>query len=188
MKVAALRGALSDRARAGVVFVVESFNDGDTPRTKDALAALNEVTDARKVLVVLPSDDRVNWISLRNLPQVHLIDAGQLNTYDVLVNDAVVFLAAALDEFLGVPAVRTEVAKPVKKEKPAKAGKLTKAEKAAADESDSDESDSDEPDSGEPVAEEKPAKAVKTTKAKKAAAADEAEPAGETDETEEGDE
>jgi large subunit ribosomal protein L4 len=104
MKAAALRGALSDRARAGLVHVVETFVDADTPRTKDALAVLNSVTDARRVLVVLAGDDEINWISLRNLPQVHLIEAGQLNTYDVLVADAVIFTAAALDEFLGLPA------------------------------------------------------------------------------------
>src|SRR5215216_5448373 len=67
MKVAALRGALSDRARAGVVHVVEGFLDGETPRTKDALAALGNFTDSRKVLVVLPAEDEINWYSLRNL-------------------------------------------------------------------------------------------------------------------------
>ena len=102
MKVAALRGALSDRARAGVVHVVEGFLDGETPRTKDALKVLRGITDARRVLVVLPRDDEANWLSLRNVPQVHLLEAGQLNTYDVLVSDEVVFTTAALDEFLGV--------------------------------------------------------------------------------------
>jgi large subunit ribosomal protein L4 len=127
MKVAALRGALSDRARAGVVHVVESFVEGETPRTKEALEALNAVTGARKVLVVLSAEDEVNWISLRNLPQVHLLDAGQLNTYDVLVADAVIFTAAALDEFLGEPLERTDVPE----KKPAKLDKTEKAEKTA---------------------------------------------------------
>jgi large subunit ribosomal protein L4 len=131
MKAAALRGALSDRARAGLVHVVETFVEDDTPRTKDALAALNAVTDAGKVLVVLTGDDELNWISLRNLPQVHLLEAGQLNTYDVLVNDAVVFTAAALDEFLGVPAVRTEVERPDEDEDEAEAE--VSLEKDAAD-------------------------------------------------------
>jgi large subunit ribosomal protein L4 len=53
---------------------------------------------------VLGANDEVNWVSLRNVPQVHLIEAGQLNTYDVLVSDAVVFTTEALEEFLGVPA------------------------------------------------------------------------------------
>lgn len=102
MKVAALRGALSDRARDGRVFVVESFVDGETPRTKAALATLRAVTQARRVLVVLDRDDETNWLSLRNVPEVHLLAADQLNTYDVLVSDDVVFTKAALDEFLGV--------------------------------------------------------------------------------------
>jgi large subunit ribosomal protein L4 len=103
MKVAALRGALSDRAREGRVHVVESFVDGETPRTKAALATLKHVTESDKVLVVLAHDDELNWLSLRNAAEVHLLDAGQLNTYDVLVADEVVFTKDALSEFLGVP-------------------------------------------------------------------------------------
>jgi large subunit ribosomal protein L4 len=103
MKVAALRGALSDRARNNAVHVVDGFVTGETPSTKSALTALQAVAgEARKVLVVLSGEDEVNWISLRNLPQVHLLETGQLNTYDVLVNDAVVFTSDALNEFLGV--------------------------------------------------------------------------------------
>ena len=101
MKAAALRGALSDRAREGRVHVVSAFVDGDAPSTKAAMATLNAVTQAKRVLVVLDREDVLNWVSLRNLPQVHLIEAGQLNTYDVLVADEVVFTKAALDEFLG---------------------------------------------------------------------------------------
>jgi large subunit ribosomal protein L4 len=100
MKAAALRGALSDRARDGRLFVVEGFVSVDKPSTKAAIAALRGVTDARKVLVVLAGDDELSWLSLRNEPSVHLIDTGQLNTYDVLAADAVVFTKAALDEFL----------------------------------------------------------------------------------------
>jgi large subunit ribosomal protein L4 len=108
MKVAALRGALSDRARAGTLHLVESFVDGEVPSTKAALATLGKVTEATRVLVVLGAEDELNWLSLRNVPAVHLIEAGQLNTYDVLVSDAVVFTTAALDEFLGVPWVAGE--------------------------------------------------------------------------------
>ncbi len=155
MKAAALRGALSDRARAGAVYVVESFVTGETPRTKDALAALANVTDGRKVLVVLGIEDELNWISLRNLAHVHLLEAGQLNTYDVLNSDAVVFTAAALDEFLGVPAERTEVktvstkkksAKDdddVKDAKGAKGAKAKKDTKAKADDADAKADDAD---------------------------------------------
>ncbi|GIE33482.1 50S ribosomal protein L4 [Actinoplanes italicus] len=101
MKAAALRCALSDRARDGRLFVVEAFVSGDKPSTKAAVATLRKVAQTTKVLVVLDSQDELNWVSLRNEPTVHLIEAGQLNTYDVLVADEVVFTKAAFDEFLG---------------------------------------------------------------------------------------
>ena len=100
MKAAALRGALSDRAREDRVHVVSTFVDGDSPKTKAALATLDAVSSAKRVLVVLDSDDVLNWVSLRNVPRVHLLDAGQLNTYDVLVADEIVFTEAALAEFV----------------------------------------------------------------------------------------
>jgi large subunit ribosomal protein L4 len=102
MKAAALRGALSDRARHGLVQVVDGFVDGGEPKTKDAIAVLSVVTGApaASVLVVAESSDKVTWKSLRNAPNVHLIDPGQLNTYDVLVSDRVVFTATALASFV----------------------------------------------------------------------------------------
>jgi len=100
MKAAALRGALSDRAREGRVHVVSAFVEGDAPKTKAALKTLDAVTQAKRVLVVLDRDDVLNWVSLRNAPQVHLIEAGQLNTYDVLVADEVVFTESALAEYV----------------------------------------------------------------------------------------
>lgn len=104
MKSAALRGALSDRARHGLVLVVDGFVDGAEPKTRDALAVLTVVTGAAagptSVLVVAESSDKVTWKSLRNAPGVHLIDPGQLNTYDVLVSDQVVFTATALASFV----------------------------------------------------------------------------------------
>nr|WP_275586473.1 50S ribosomal protein L4 [Geodermatophilus normandii] len=103
MKAAALRGALSDRAREGRVHVVSTFVDGDAPKTKAALATLDAVTSAKRVLVVLDRDDALNWVSLRNEQRVHLIEAGQLNTYDVLVSDEVVFTETALAEFVSGP-------------------------------------------------------------------------------------
>jgi len=90
--------------------VVEGFVSGDKPSTKAAIATLRKATDSTKVLVVLTSLDELNWISLRNEPTVHLIEAGQLNTYDVLVADVVVFTKDALEEFLGVPAESSEEA------------------------------------------------------------------------------
>jgi large subunit ribosomal protein L4 len=104
MKVAALRGALSDRAREDRVHVVSTFVEGDAPRTKAALATLDAITQAKKVLVVLDRDDVLNWVSLRNVPRVHLLEAGQLNTYDVLNADEVVFTETALAEFVAGPA------------------------------------------------------------------------------------
>ena len=93
MKAAALRGALSDRARAGLVHVVSAFVDGDAPSTKAARTALSTIAggEPRRALVVLERGDEVSWLSLRNLPNVHVLVQDQLNTYDVLVNDLVVF-------------------------------------------------------------------------------------------------
>ena len=100
MKAAALRAALSDRARHGRVHVITGFVDGDAPSTKSALAALAAVTDSAQVLVVVARDDDVTVKSLRNAPKVHLLMADQLNTYDVLCADDVVFTRAGLDAFL----------------------------------------------------------------------------------------
>jgi len=102
MKAAALKGALSDRARHGLVRVVEGFVDGAEPKTRDALAVLKLATEgsSRLTLVVAESTDQVTWKSLRNAPGVHLIDPGQLNTYDVLVSDRVVFTSSALASFV----------------------------------------------------------------------------------------
>ena len=102
MKAAALRGALSDRARHGRVHVVASLVDGDTPKTKSALAALTDLTGApgAHVLVVAAKADRATWLSLRNARGVHLLDDGQLNTRDVLISDHVVFTREALDRFV----------------------------------------------------------------------------------------
>ena len=104
MKAAALRGALSDRAAHGRVHVVSEFVAGDEPKTKDALsvlwAATGAVPSAAPVLVVADADDVTTWKSLRNVPGVHLIASGQLNTYDVLVSDHVVFTEAALAAFV----------------------------------------------------------------------------------------
>ena len=103
MKAAALRGALSDRARAGRVHVVDALLSEDKPSTKTALAALVRLTERPRVLVVLERDDHLTWLSLRNLDTVHVLTAYQLNTYDVLLNDDVVFTRAAFDRFVAGP-------------------------------------------------------------------------------------
>jgi large subunit ribosomal protein L4 len=100
MKAAALRGALSDRARFDRVHVIGALIEGETPKTKTALAALRSVTEAKRVLLVLDREDEITWKSLRNEPSVHVIVSDQLNTYDVLVNDEVVFTEKAYEEFL----------------------------------------------------------------------------------------
>ena len=102
MKAAALRGALSDRAANVRVYVVTSFVEGEVPKTREALAVLSTVTDgaARNILVVTRRDDELTWKSLRNVPAVHLLAEDQLNTYDVLVSDHVVFTEAALSAFV----------------------------------------------------------------------------------------
>jgi large subunit ribosomal protein L4 len=90
MKRLALRSALSDRAAEDKVVVVSSW-DFDTPRTKDAEAALTALGVIGRTLVVIQPTDLVAQKSFRNLPGVHVITPGELNTYDVLVNDYVVF-------------------------------------------------------------------------------------------------
>jgi large subunit ribosomal protein L4 len=104
MKAAALRGALSDRARHDRLHVVSALIDSETPSTKTALTNLASVTSAKHVLVVAERSDEVTWLSLRNAPQVHLLEPGQLNTYDVLISDDVVFTRGALEAFLAGPA------------------------------------------------------------------------------------
>src|SRR4051812_26367031 len=103
MKAAALRGALSDRARAGRVHVVTGFAPGEAPSTKSALAVLNTLSGRKNVLVVVERADEITWKSLRNVERVHLLVADQLNTYDVLISDDVVFTQGALDAFLAGP-------------------------------------------------------------------------------------
>ncbi len=97
MKAAALRGALSDRARGGRVHVLESFLDGDIPSTKQAVAALRRVSERPRALVVLERADASTWLSLRNVDTLHVVAVDQLNTYDVLASDDVVFSRAAYD-------------------------------------------------------------------------------------------
>jgi large subunit ribosomal protein L4 len=99
MKAAALRGALSDRARDGRVHVVSHFVEGDEPRTKDALGVLRTITAAPRALVVVGAEDMVTWKSLRNVPGVHVLEAGQLNTFDVMASDDVIFTEESLAEF-----------------------------------------------------------------------------------------
>jgi large subunit ribosomal protein L4 len=100
MKAAALLGALSDRARHQRIHVVTGFVEGDVPATRAAAAFLVKITERKRVLVVLTRAQETHRLSVRNLPQVHLLTADQLNTYDVLVSDDVIFTSDALADFL----------------------------------------------------------------------------------------
>ncbi|WP_107766683.1 50S ribosomal protein L4 [Nocardioides terrigena] len=100
MKAAALRGALSDRARNGRIHVVDGLVSGDKPSTKLALTSLATLSDRVRFLVVLERSDALTWLSLRNAQQVHIVAVDQLNTYDVLASDDVVFTQGAYDAFV----------------------------------------------------------------------------------------
>jgi large subunit ribosomal protein L4 len=100
MKAAALRGALSDRARNERIHVVDALVSGDAPSTKAALSALAGLSDRVNFLVVLERTDTVTWLSLRNAQEVHLVAVDQLNTYDVLAADDIVFSKGAYDAFV----------------------------------------------------------------------------------------
>src|SRR3954466_9666895 len=112
MKAAALRGALSDRARNGRVHVLSSLVEGDAPSTRTAVAALAAVSERKHLLVVVERADLVGWKSLSNVDRVHVIAPDQLNTYDVLCSDDVVFSEGALNAFLGIPATDAGTTKP----------------------------------------------------------------------------
>ena len=100
MKAAALRGALTDRVRHDRIHVVEELVAGQTPSTKSARTFIERLTDRKSVLVVLPREDVTAWKSVNNLPNVHTLTQDQLNTYDVLKADDVVFAVQALNEFI----------------------------------------------------------------------------------------
>ena len=191
MKAAALRGALSDRARNDRLFVVSSLVTGDAPSTKAAAATLAEVSTATHVLVVAERSDLLTWKSLRNISSVHLLEPGQLNTYDVLISDDVIFTRGALDAFVAGPAtgksakgaatsdevdevddatVSTE--KAVSTEKPA--AKTAPAKKAPAKKAAADTADADEAPADEAPAKKAPAKKAAAKKAAPAEATDEA--------------
>jgi len=103
MKVAALRGALSDRAREGRIHVISQLVKGDSPSTKEATATLKALDVSGPVLIVLTREEAVAWLSLRNLGDVAIVAPDQLNTYDVLISDHLVFTQAAYDVFIAGP-------------------------------------------------------------------------------------
>jgi large subunit ribosomal protein L4 len=100
MIVAALRGALSDRARNGRIHAVTELVEGQTASTKSAKAFLATLTEHKHVLVVIGRSDETGALSVRNLPGVHVLSPDQLNTHDVLKADDVVFSVEALDSYI----------------------------------------------------------------------------------------
>ena len=100
MKAAALRSALTDRARNDRIHVVDALVSGDKPSTRSALGVLADLSDRPRFLVVLERSDSLTWLSLRNAHEVHIVAVDQLNTYDVLASDDVVFTQGAYDAFV----------------------------------------------------------------------------------------
>jgi large subunit ribosomal protein L4 len=100
MKAAALRGALTDRARHDRIHVVTDVVADAAVSTKAAKVLLGKISERKKVLLVAERSDQAAWLSARNLPEVHILAPGQLNTYDVLVNEDVVFTKAAFESFV----------------------------------------------------------------------------------------
>ncbi|MFV0134216.1 50S ribosomal protein L4 [Streptomyces sp. HMX87] len=104
MKAAALRHALTDRARHNRIHVISGVVEGETPSTKAAKSLFGKISERKNLLLVVDRSDEAAWLSARNLPQVHILEPGQLNTYDVLVSDDVVFTKAAFESFVsGTP-------------------------------------------------------------------------------------
>ena len=103
MIAAAVKGALSDRAQNGRLHIVDTFKLGDQPSTKAAAAIITKLTSRRNVLVVLDRADDVSYKSLRNIQNLHVLPVDQINAYDVLLSDDVIFTKAALDAFIAGP-------------------------------------------------------------------------------------
>jgi len=100
MIAAALRGVLSDRARGERLHVIDALSVGDVPSTKAIAALLTDIAPSKNVLIVLQRDDELSYKSVRNLSTVHVLPFDQLNAYDVLVSDDIVFTKGAFDEFV----------------------------------------------------------------------------------------
>jgi len=109
MIAAALLGALSDRARGSRLHAVQAFTSGDAPSTKAVVDLLSGIATSKHVLIVLERDDALAFKSVRNVPTVHVLTYDQLNAYDVLVSDDIVFSQAALEAFIASKSNKEEV-------------------------------------------------------------------------------
>jgi len=108
MIAAALRGSLSDRARGGRIHVVDSLSVGEVPSTKTIVTLLDSIATSKHVLVVLERSDELSLKSVRNIPSVHVLPYDQLNAYDVLVSDDIVFTKGAFDGFVAGPTAKAD--------------------------------------------------------------------------------
>ena len=108
MIAAALRGALSDRARNGRIHAVTELVSGQIPSTKGAKTFLDSITDRKRVLVIIGRADETGAKSVRNLPGVHVLSPDQLNTHDVLRADDLVFSVEALNSYIAAHTAKTE--------------------------------------------------------------------------------
>jgi len=109
MIAAALKGSLSDRARGDRLHVVTALFSAETPSTKGAITLLTQIASSKHVLVVLERTDEMTLRSIRNLPTVHVLSWDQLNAYDVLVSDDIVFTKGAFDAFVAHKTKKEEV-------------------------------------------------------------------------------
>ncbi|MGY4858065.1 50S ribosomal protein L4 [Cryobacterium sp. AP23] len=109
MIAAALKGSLSDRARGDRLHVVTALFSAETPSTKGAITLLTQIASSKHVLVVLERTDELTLRSIRNLPTVHVLSWDQLNAYDVLVSDDIVFTKGAFDAFVAHKTKKEEV-------------------------------------------------------------------------------
>jgi large subunit ribosomal protein L4 len=130
MIAAALRGALSDRARGGRIHVIDSLSVGNVPSTKTIVELLSGIASSKHVLIVLERGDDVSHKSVRNIPTVHVLPYDQLNAYDVLVSDDIVFTKGAFDGFVSGPSASSKAE--AADEAPKASKKRVSPEKAAA--------------------------------------------------------
>ena len=100
MIAAALRGALSDRARGSRIHVIDTLSVGETPSTKAIVALLETIASSKHVLIVLERGDDLSYKSVRNVQSVHVLPHDQLNAYDVLVSDDIIFTQGAFAAFV----------------------------------------------------------------------------------------
>ena len=109
MIAAALLGSLSDRARGDRLHVIESLALGENPSTKSVIDLIANIASSKHVLIVLERDDELSHKSVRNIPTVHVLPPDQLNAYDVLVSDDIIFTKPAFEAFVASKSKKEEV-------------------------------------------------------------------------------